>query len=100
MLKNPLKYLALWRKGWDSNPRGTLRPLAVFKTAALNHSATLPHNDFNGLGKKNKRIQNENPNWHPIGTQCLKPSSQGSGEGALNSFGSTIIGPEQVCVDP
>jgi hypothetical protein len=31
-----------WRKGWDSNPRGTLRPLAVFKTAALNHSATLP----------------------------------------------------------
>jgi site-specific DNA recombinase len=31
-----------WRKGWDSNPRGASRPLAVFKTAALNHSATLP----------------------------------------------------------
>jgi hypothetical protein len=32
----------IWRKGWDSNPRGPLRALAVFKTAALNHSATLP----------------------------------------------------------
>ena len=31
-----------WRKGWDSNPRGSVNPLAVFKTAALNHSATLP----------------------------------------------------------
>src|SRR6476619_5071774 len=33
---------SLWRKGWDSNPRGSVNPLAVFKTAALNHSATLP----------------------------------------------------------
>ena len=32
----------IWRKGWDSNPRGSVNPLAVFKTAALNHSATLP----------------------------------------------------------
>ena len=31
------------RKGWDSNPRGSVNPLAVFKTAALNHSATLPY---------------------------------------------------------
>jgi hypothetical protein len=31
-----------WRKGRDSNPRGPSRALAVFKTAALNHSATLP----------------------------------------------------------
>ena len=31
-----------WRKGWDSNPRGSVNPLAVFKTAALNRSATLP----------------------------------------------------------
>src|ERR1700704_905915 len=31
-----------WRKGWDSNPRGSVNPLAVFKTAALSHSATLP----------------------------------------------------------
>src|SRR6266536_1383023 len=34
--------ISTWRKGWDSNPRGPLRALAVFKTAALNHSATLP----------------------------------------------------------
>ena len=26
----------------ESNPRGSVNPLAVFKTAALNHSATLP----------------------------------------------------------
>src|SRR3989337_2833026 len=31
---------AAWRRGWDSNPRG-FRP-AVFKTAAINHSATSP----------------------------------------------------------
>ena len=34
-----------WRKGWDSNPRGSVNPLAVFKTAALNRSATLPSLD-------------------------------------------------------
>jgi hypothetical protein len=34
-----------WRKGWDSNPRGSANPLAVFKTAALNHSATLPNEE-------------------------------------------------------
>jgi hypothetical protein len=33
----------MWRKGWDSNPRGSVNPLAVFKTAALNRSATLPN---------------------------------------------------------
>src|SRR6266849_4147969 len=39
----PAKHeLETWRKGWDSNPRGSVNPLAVFKTAALNHSATLP----------------------------------------------------------
>ena len=31
-----------WRKGWDSNPRESFRPLPVFKTGALNRSATLP----------------------------------------------------------
>ncbi len=32
---------ALWRMGWDST-HGRLSPTAVFKTAALNHSATHP----------------------------------------------------------
>jgi hypothetical protein len=36
---------SFWRKGWDSNPRGSVNPLAVFKTAALNHSATLPYQE-------------------------------------------------------
>jgi hypothetical protein len=30
------------RRGWDSNPRGRSRGLAVFKTAPLNHSGTPP----------------------------------------------------------
>src|SRR3974377_2253577 len=34
--------MQFWRKGWDSNPRGSVNPLAVFKTAALNRSAALP----------------------------------------------------------
>jgi hypothetical protein len=38
-----------WRKGWDSNPRGPSRALAVFKTAALNHSATLPIEEFQSV---------------------------------------------------
>ena len=29
-----------WRRGWDSNPRGFRPP--VFKTGAINHSATSP----------------------------------------------------------
>src|SRR4029079_5841838 len=33
--------LTRWRKGWDSTPRGSVNPLPVFKTGALNHSATL-----------------------------------------------------------
>jgi hypothetical protein len=41
-LENINDFMAIWRKGWDSNPRGSVNPLAVFKTAALNHSATLP----------------------------------------------------------
>jgi hypothetical protein len=31
-----------WRRGRDSNPREASRPLAVFKTAAFNRSATPP----------------------------------------------------------
>ena len=34
--------MRVWRKGWDSNPRDELPRLPVFKTGALNHSATLP----------------------------------------------------------
>ena len=31
-----------WRRGWDSNPRNRVNGSTVFKTAALNHSATPP----------------------------------------------------------
>ena len=33
---------AVKRRGWDSNPRGTRRPLTVFETAPFNHSGTPP----------------------------------------------------------
>ena len=38
--KNSLKAFLMWRKGQDSNLRGV--NLLVFKTSAINHSATLP----------------------------------------------------------
>jgi hypothetical protein len=54
-----------WRKGWDSNPRGSVNPLAVFKTAALNHSATLPRCVFNGLARQlTVEIGELAPDWH------------------------------------
>src|SRR5436190_17192763 len=30
------------RRGWDSNPRWTVRPTTVFETAPFNHSGTPP----------------------------------------------------------
>ena len=34
--------LEFWRREWDSNPRYRSRDMAVFKTAAFNHSAISP----------------------------------------------------------
>ena len=31
-----------WRRGWDSNPRSTVRRMPVFKTGALSRSTTPP----------------------------------------------------------
>ena len=31
-----------WRRGWDSNPRGNLRPLHAFQACQLSHSCTSP----------------------------------------------------------
>jgi hypothetical protein len=31
-----------WRRGWDSNPRGRLLPLAAFQATLFNHSSTSP----------------------------------------------------------
>jgi hypothetical protein len=35
--------MTIQRRGWDSNPRGTRRPLTVFETAPFNHSGTPPY---------------------------------------------------------
>src|SRR3954453_20004742 len=36
------------RRGWDSNPRGTRRPLTVFETAPFNRSGTPPGEKASG----------------------------------------------------
>ncbi len=38
----PMTSFPNWRRGWDSNPRGSLRTLPVFETGAFDHSATPP----------------------------------------------------------
>src|SRR5439155_6385886 len=63
-----------WRKGWDSNPRGPSRALAVFKTAALNHSATLPHQEFQSVNSHPHRTQwEQTATLDPIWTQWGHP---------------------------
>jgi hypothetical protein len=57
--------MRFWRKGWDSNPRGSVNPLAVFKTAALNHSATLPN--------RQDQAVSDNPNGNGLATAAHKP---------------------------
>ena len=47
------------RKGGDSNPRTTLPPSTVFKTAAFNRSATLPR------GSQMLRGQRQALDWQP-----------------------------------
>ena len=46
-----------WRRGRDSNPRRADRPSTVFKTVALNHSATPPYKSgaFRVMGLRPKR---------------------------------------------
>ena len=43
-----------WRRGWDSNPRGLLRP-AVFKTATINHSVTSPWRRMRDLNPRGRQ---------------------------------------------
>src|SRR5262249_30578550 len=65
------------RKGWDSNPRGSVNPLAVFKTAALNHSATLPSNKFRRLQAfAEERIEKIWTRCHPIATRLAPVRTQ------------------------
>ena len=45
---------------------GTLAGTPVFKTGALNHSATLPNQQFQVLSGGLE--ESEPRNWHPIGT--------------------------------
>jgi murein endopeptidase len=49
-----------WRKGWDSNPRGSVTPLPVFKTGALNRSATLPTRRRSGSYQTSRANKNRN----------------------------------------
>src|SRR3977135_3416298 len=93
-----------WRKGWDSNPRGSVNPLPVFKTGALNHSATLPSEANQRL--RHNRLENDSttkgsrgPTWAQ-GT--FLASQHTSREGAEDGGGADIglagalgVGPEE-----
>ena len=48
-----------WRRGWDSNPRGSR--LVVFKTTALNRSATSP-----GIGRRDRNRTCNLRFWRPL----------------------------------
>src|SRR5262249_50082405 len=56
--------------GWGGiRTPGEREPTPVFKTGALNHSATHPARYFNKLIHHQTRTKHEQtPNWHPIGT--------------------------------
>ncbi len=51
----PLQHLSvLWRRGWDSNPRGLRPPL--FESGTINHSDTSPKLDnYSILNREGKR---------------------------------------------
>ena len=49
---------------------GTLAGTPVFKTGALNHSATLPNQYFQVLSACSE--QNKPRNWHPIGILAIQ----------------------------
>ncbi len=72
----------IWRRGWDSNPRNLAAP-AVFKTAAIDHSATSPKKTGKTLpevdasiGSEILRFVKKNPLFRkgrgpvPIGRAC------------------------------
>src|SRR5690606_4816966 len=48
-LSHPSGREPVWRRGWDSNPRGAARRLTVFETAAFVRSATSPHGSARAL---------------------------------------------------
>ena len=37
---------AVWRRGWDSNPRTPVKMLLEFQSSAFDHSATSPINNL------------------------------------------------------
>jgi hypothetical protein len=59
-----------WRRGRDSNPRPDKRE-AVFKTAALNHSATPPVGQYR---PQQERDQREEGKWKGFGADERRSS--------------------------
>src|SRR5262249_49539725 len=86
-LKKYNNYNYLWRKGRDSNPRGSVNPLAVFKTAALNHSATLPRRSAPAVAKGFSRRKGKF-----LGATYERPKSRATKPGHRGSVCGPIAG--------
>src|SRR2546423_5779067 len=93
--------IAPWRMlgGWGGiRTHGTLAGTPVFKTGALNRSATHPrlaYQKVNLLRRENKREP-----WHPIGTQGVVSRLSESRQRCIDGFGRLIVPlAEEVGVD-
>src|SRR5215207_9083398 len=89
--------------GSDGGGRGGIRtheglaPLAVFKTAALNRSATLPANEIKHLARLLCcHIRQLAPDWHPA---CNNPFSFCPTQRPFHSIGGAVIRLEHMAVD-
>ncbi len=85
----------LWRRGWDSNPRGVSRPLPVFKTGAFNRSATLPLLMLTKCFIARRRFAYLQPFCNPCNTLCswnVRTSLITSPRATLKEVGRRISG--------
>jgi len=74
-----------------------VNPLAVFKTAAFNHSATLPVLEINHLADRGLAAKCElPPDCH---REPRKLFSFRAGECGFHDLGGSIVRPEQVAVN-
>ena len=72
---------------------GTLAGTPVFKTGALNHSATLPAQEFQSLSVGLARTQCERgPDVYPIPSIWKKPSDEGVAFGQARTLHFTCAG--------
>src|SRR5262245_25570136 len=74
-----------------------LTPLAVFKTAALNHSATLPTQRFQRFSSGARRTKVDN--CHPIATRTVSNCPLALERGIDGGRRLAVVLPEQMRID-